>query len=351
MSACSHKLLASMVPHRGCLAALAPAAGAIQLSHAKLVSCRKLSGKVMRRHSISQPEFSLSGAISSRPSCRSFASSRDPHQERDLYKLLGVGKNASADEIKAAYRKEALKWHPDRQPPEKRKEAEQHFSALSNAYEMLSDPAKRQQYDFGGGTTSEPHGFSRSGNVHSQEAAERMFREAFGGASFAQIFGQLMGQNGMFGGGAPLRVGTEVTVSSNLRDIVSECRMHNIDSTNDAKRKLSLGRRGKVIKVDPKDQTIKVNVDGVGAVWFGPRAVQPLMQSAPMGGRDPFSGVFPGMSGIGGFGNFGGHGSNVVQIKQERVRNPDGSVSLRVSRVVRNPDGTLQESTMDVKEG
>lgn len=63
----------------------------------------------------------------------------------DYYKLLGVAKSASAGEIKKAYRKLALKYHPDRNPDNK--QAEEKFKKISEAYAVLSDPEKRQQYD------------------------------------------------------------------------------------------------------------------------------------------------------------------------------------------------------------
>ncbi len=64
---------------------------------------------------------------------------------RDYYEILGISKNASQDEIKAAYRKLALKYHPDRNPDNK--EAEEKFKEAATAYEILSDPDKRKQYD------------------------------------------------------------------------------------------------------------------------------------------------------------------------------------------------------------
>lgn len=63
----------------------------------------------------------------------------------DYYELLGTTRSASAEEIKKAYRKAALKYHPDRNPGDK--EAEEKFKEISEAYEVLSDPAKKQQYD------------------------------------------------------------------------------------------------------------------------------------------------------------------------------------------------------------
>ncbi|HIE35709.1 MAG TPA: molecular chaperone DnaJ [Candidatus Omnitrophica bacterium] len=67
--------------------------------------------------------------------------------KRDYYEILGVSRDASLEEIKKAYRQLALKYHPDRVPPEKKKEAEEKFKEISEAYAVLSDPKKRELYD------------------------------------------------------------------------------------------------------------------------------------------------------------------------------------------------------------
>ncbi len=104
--------------------------------------------------------------------------------KRDYYEILGVSKTAANDEIKAAYRKLALKYHPDRNPDNK--EAEEKFKEAAEAYEILSDQQKRGQFDqFGHSGMSGMGGHSPGGNMNMEDMFE----------SFGDIFGS------MFGGG------------------------------------------------------------------------------------------------------------------------------------------------------
>lgn len=112
--------------------------------------------------------------------------------KRDYYEVLGVDKNASEDEIKKAYRKIAIKYHPDRNPDNK--EAEEKFKEAAEAYDVLHDPQKRQQYDqFGFDAPGGFGGFSSGG--FSMDDIFDMFGGIFGGR----------GGFGRFGGGGRQR--------------------------------------------------------------------------------------------------------------------------------------------------
>ena len=109
-------------------------------------------------------------------------------EKRDYYEVLGVEKNASAEEIKKAYRKKAIQYHPDKNPGDK--EAEEKFKEAAEAYEVLSDPQKRQRYDqFGMAGMQGAGGFSGGGM--SMEDIFSHFGDIFEGAGFdlGDLFG------------------------------------------------------------------------------------------------------------------------------------------------------------------
>ena len=112
--------------------------------------------------------------------------------KRDYYEVLGVNRNASADAIKKAYRKLAVKYHPDKNPGDH--EAEERFKELTEAYEILSDDAKRQRYDQFGHQAFAPgtggFGGGGFGGIDLEEAL-RTFMGAFGGSGsiFDDFFG------------------------------------------------------------------------------------------------------------------------------------------------------------------
>lgn len=105
--------------------------------------------------------------------------------KRDYYDILGVEKNASAEEIKKAYRRTAIKYHPDKNPGDK--EAEEKFKEAAEAYEVLSNPDKRARYDRFGHQGVNNGGFG-SGGINMEDIFSQ-FGDIFGGSPFGDIFG------------------------------------------------------------------------------------------------------------------------------------------------------------------
>src|ERR1700693_6374620 len=141
--------------------------------------------------------------------------------KRDYYEVLGVNKDASDDDIKKAYRKLAMKHHPDRAPDDK--SAEEKFKEAKEAYEILSDPKKRTAYDQ----------FGHAGVDAAAGAGARGFSgEGFGGFSdaFGDIFGEIFGaQRGGRGTGvyrgADLRYNLELTLEEIARGTEAKIRI------------------------------------------------------------------------------------------------------------------------------
>ncbi len=124
--------------------------------------------------------------------------------KRDYYEVLGVSKEATKEEIKKAYRKQALKYHPDKNPGDKK--SEENFKEAAEAYEVLSNDEKKARYDRYGHA-----GMGNSGNGFSGQGMT--MDDIF--SSFGDIFGDAFGGFGGFGGGG--RRGKRVNKGSNLR--------------------------------------------------------------------------------------------------------------------------------------
>ena len=134
-------------------------------------------------------------------------------EKRDYYEVLGVAKNANADEIKKAYRKAAIKYHPDKNPGDK--EAEEKFKEAAEAYDVLSNPDKRARYDqFGhagmnGAAGGGAGGFGGFGGGFSMEDIFSQFGDIFGGH-----FGGGFRSSG--GGGRRVNRGSDIRVRVKL---------------------------------------------------------------------------------------------------------------------------------------
>ncbi|PTS97400.1 molecular chaperone DnaJ, partial [Pedobacter sp. HMWF019] len=130
--------------------------------------------------------------------------------KRDYYDVLGVSKSTSTEEIKKAYRKLAIKYHPDKNPDDK--SAEEKFKEAAEAYEVLSNPEKKQRYDHYGhaGVGGASGGGGYGGGGMNMEDIFSQFGDIFGGGGspFESFFG---------GGGGQSRGGRRVAKGSNLR--------------------------------------------------------------------------------------------------------------------------------------
>ncbi|MFW2365378.1 MAG: molecular chaperone DnaJ [Desulforhopalus sp.] len=141
----------------------------------------------------------------------------------DYYELLSVSRNASGSEIKKAYRKLAMKYHPDRNPDDK--EAEAKFKDCTEAYEVLSDERKKQIYDTYGHDGLKNSGYSGPGN------AEDIF------SSFGDIFGDLFG----FGGGGRTRARRDGPVAGN--DLRYDVEISFMEAVHGISKEVQLTRR------------------------------------------------------------------------------------------------------------
>lgn len=183
--------------------------------------------------------------------------------KKDFYEILGISKNADASEIKKAYRKKAIEFHPDKNPGNK--EAEENFKLAAEAYEVLSDPQKKAKYDqFGHQAFDGSGGFGGQGGMNMDDIFSQ----------FGDIFGSAFGGAGGFSGFGGSGGGQRRVKGSNLR-IKVKLTLEEI--ANGVDKKVKVKR-----KVQAKDVSYKTctTCNGQGQVMRVTNTILGRMQSA-----------------------------------------------------------------------
>jgi curved DNA-binding protein len=185
---------------------------------------------------------------------------------RDYYKILGVSRSASTDEIKTAYRKLAMQYHPDRNPGDR--QAEEHFKEINEAYQVLSDSQKRARYDQLGESYSRwqqngtPGGFDWSRWTSGSGGAQQVdLNDLFGGGDnpFSDFFTSIFG--GM-GGSPSVRTRTSRRAPAPPQPVAISLK----ESFEGTTRTLHIGKRRVEVRIPAGSRTgTRIRIPGAGS--------------------------------------------------------------------------------------
>ncbi|NLJ06853.1 MAG: molecular chaperone DnaJ [Sphingobacteriales bacterium] len=148
--------------------------------------------------------------------------------KKDYYEILGVSRNATAEEIKKAYRQMALKYHPDKNPGNK--EAEEKFKEAAEAYEILSDPDKRAKYDRFGHQAFQGGGYSGAGGWSVEDIFQH-FGDIFsdwGDSPFGSFFGGSTRSRQRVVKGTDLRIKVQLTLSEIAKGVTKKIKVRKL---------------------------------------------------------------------------------------------------------------------------
>eukprot|EP00966_Prymnesium_polylepis_P246039 5691030-Prymnesium_polylepis.1 len=183
----------------------------------------------------------------------------------DPYKALGLSRDASDDEIKKAYRAKALSTHPDRHP-DAPDAAQERFAQVGNAYEILRDPAKRQEYDMTGSVGGGSPGHSQQAEMLRRWQQHMMHRQQQMQQQRRQPPPRTFPQPDM-----------EAWIRPDVAAIHSASRASGIDTGHDEVRATLAGKLGVVAQVGPDAKSLKVRVmlspGRAAELWFGAGAL------------------------------------------------------------------------------
>lgn len=196
---------------------------------------------------------------------------------KDYYKVLGVERKSTADQIKKAYRKLAVKYHPDKNPDNKK--AEDRFKEISEAYEVLGNAEKRKKYDELGANWKQYEqqgfeGFGGGGRRYSSQGSQADFGEFFGGGQggFSDFFEAFFGGSGFTGGGFGSNVRGGTRARPKGQDLSAELNLSLAEAYHGAERMIQLGDQRIRMKIKPgvrQGQTLRMKGKGQQSPYGG----------------------------------------------------------------------------------